>query len=107
MIGDGFMNKRQATILMAGLTLGFFATLNPPRVLRDAPAVREPRGFLFSHELYLHQTYDPVTRMGTSVTHYLIDKDRLLLEWAAIGWATAALVVAFRTWGMKAGGTIK
>ena len=67
--------------------------------------MRAPRGFLFSDELYFHQTYDPVTRMGKSVTYYLLDKDRMLLEWAAIGWATAALVVAFRTREKKTDGT--
>ncbi len=98
------MNARQGVILIVGLALGFLLTLYPPRVLRESPTVRAPRGFLFSDELYRHQTYDPVTRMGKSVTYYLLDKDRMHLEWAVIGWGTAALVVAFRPWERKPGG---
>ena len=92
------MNSRQAMALLVGLSLLLLAALFPPRTLKDAPAVQAPRGFLFSSGLYLHQTYDSITKMGRSSTAYAIDKDRLLIEWAVLGLGTAVVVVACRRW---------
>ena len=92
------MSNRQAIALMIGLTMWLLAVLFPPRVMKEAPSLQVSRGFLFSSTLYRHQTYDPVTRMGTSVTNYAIDKDRLLMEWAAAVLATAVAFVLFRRW---------
>jgi len=95
------MNNKQALVLITGLVLGFLLGLFPPRVMREAPAVRAKRGCLFSSSLYSHQTYDPVTNMGTSTTLYAIDRDRLLIEWAILCMGVAAVFVACRNWRDK------
>ena len=95
------MNNRQAMVLIVGLILWLLVALFPPRVMREAPAVPASRGFLFSSGLYLQQTYDPVTKMGTSSTHYAIDRDRLLIEWAVLAMGIAAVFVACRAWSDK------
>ena len=95
------MNNKQALVLIAGLVLGLLLGLFPPRVMREAPAVRASRGCLFSSSLYLHQTYDPVTKMGTSSTLYAIDRDRLLIEWVILCMAVAAVFVACCNWRDK------
>lgn len=91
------MNDRQARVLIVGLTLWLLVALFPPRVMKEAPVVQASRGFLFSSALYLRQTYDPVTKMGKSSTSYAIDRDRLLLEWAAFAMGLAIVFVACRT----------
>ena len=95
------MNNKQSSVLITGLVLGFLLGLFPPRVMREAPAVRVKRGCLFSSSLYLHQTYDPVTNMGTSTTLYAIDLDRLFIEWTILCMAVAAVFIACRTWRDK------
>jgi hypothetical protein len=92
------MNDKQAKILIAGLIIGLLIGLFPPRVRRDAPVVQASRAFLFSSDLYLHQTYDPVTHMGTSSTHFALDMNRLLIEWMVSALATATVFVACRNW---------
>ena len=92
------MTNRQAAVVIVGLLLGLVIGVFPPRVHRDTPALRAPRGCLFSASLYLHHTHDPVTQMGSSSTLYAIDRDRLLIEWAALAMSVAAVVVACRRW---------
>jgi hypothetical protein len=99
--GNRSWNNKQAMVLIVGLILWLLVALFPPRVMREAPAVPASRGFLFSSGLYLHQTYDPVTKMGTSSTHYAIDRDRLPIEWAVLALGIAVVFVACRPWRDK------
>ena len=95
------MNKRQASVLIVGLLLGMLLGVFPPRVNREAQTIVASRGCLFSADLYRHQAYDPVTRMGTSVTDYAMDCKRLTIEWAVLAMGVAAVFVGCRTWEGK------
>lgn len=88
-------------MLTVGLLLGALVGICPPRVQKEAPAVVASRGCLFSNQLYRHQSYDLVTKRGTSTTLYALDYGRLTIEWAVLGMAVAATIVACRTWKEK------